>query len=94
MGKAQHAGVDVTFANGWLRGQMAAEDTTDGSFMLVPGLLARLRLDTVVEYYEEDDHLLIILTTHNPKGVSFYGKAEALDKIIARNAIKEVSPNA
>lgn len=94
MAKVKYSNVDIAFANGWIRGQMAAEDATDGSRNIVPGLLARLRLDTVLEYYEDDANVLIIITAHNPKGVSFYGKAETLDDIIARDALKEVKSHA
>ena len=69
---------------------MAVEDSTDDFRSTAPGLKTRIRLDTILEYFEDDEYVLIIITAHNPKGVSFYGKAETLDDIIAREALKEV----
>jgi len=94
MAKAKNKDVDITFANGWLRGQMAVEDSSDGERGTGPGLLMRIRLSEVVEYFDDDACVLIIITPHNPKGVAFYGKAETLDGIIARESLKEVKSHA
>ena len=83
---------DITFANGWIRGQMAVEDSSDGERGTAPGLSMRIRLDAILEYYQDDSYILVAITAHNPKGVAFYGKAETLDKIIARRALMEVKP--
>ncbi len=94
MAKAKVKDVDITFANGWLRGQMAVEDSSDGERGTGPGLLMRIRLDVVLEYFDDDVSVLIVITAHNPKGVAFYGNAETLDGIIARESLKEVKSNA
>ena len=86
MARTKFPNVDVTFANGWLRGQVVVEHSTDGSRGIAPRLLARLRLDTILEYFEDEDRVLIVITAHNPKGVSFYGKAETLDDLAPRDA--------
>ncbi len=83
--------IDITFANGWIRGQMAVEDSSDGERGTAPGLNMRIRLNAVLEYYQDDSYVLIAITAHNPKGVAFYGKAETLDQIIAREALKEIN---
>lgn len=94
MAKAKVNDVDITFANGWVRGQMAVEDSSDGNRGTGPGLLMRIRLDTVLEYFEDDECILVVISAHNTKGVAFYGKAETMDKIIARESLKEVKSNA
>ncbi len=93
MAKAKVPNVDISFANGWIRGQMAVEDSSDGFRGTAPGLKLRIRLDSILEYFEDDESVLIIITSHNPKGIAFYGHADTMDQIIAREALKEVPTN-
>lgn len=85
--------IDITYASGWIRGQMVAEDATTGEREIVPGLLLRIRADAIVEYHCEDPNVIIIITSHDPRGMAFFGKIETLDKIMARHALKEVVSN-
>lgn len=77
--------VDVTYASGWLRGQLAAEDATDGMRHVVPGLLVRVRLDQIVEYAADEPGVIAVSTKYSPKGFGMYGKIETLDKIMSRH---------
>jgi len=77
--------IDVTYASGWLRGQLAAEDATDGERHIVPGLFVRIRCDTIVEYAADDPGVIAIITTYAPKGIGLFGKVETLDRIMSRH---------
>lgn len=93
MAKKKVPEIDVTYASGWIRGQMVAEDATTGEREIVPGLLIRIRVEAIVEYHCEDPNVIVVITSYDPRGMAFFGKIETLDKIMARHNLKEVRSN-
>ncbi len=83
--------IDVYFANGWVHGYEITEDETEGEIKLVAGLPTRLRLSDIWGYQIAERGILSINIRHLEKPIFIVGSLEAMDKVVARENLKEVT---
>jgi hypothetical protein len=83
--------IDVTYAAGWLRCRAATIDETSGNMEIVAGVELRVRLSDIITYCADMPGVIQLSLREHEENTNIIGSLATLDKIMERNALKEVT---
>lgn len=83
--------IDLTYANGFVRGRVATADDSSGEERTVAGVDFRLRVSEIIGYHAGIPGVVVIWVKDSKDQVELVGSMAAMDKIMARVDLKDVS---